>query len=399
MLKRLKLVPFGADPFWVLKLLTQRESSVNSGEAENIAAESSVENTVHKVDIPITLSKEIKDQTLIREGKEALTKTDEIKLKLQGQDIRQNIDVELQAKIKDSVEVDESESQLLPGIVRQLLGDKESRAEHESKNSKLHALANAVNNGVNQGTLNEGKLENISEMLALEEGELTVDMDAEALFSKLAERLNLDKNFSEAQFQQKLTIDKGLQFSDFVDQLASKTNAESLDKLSAMSSLNTTARTTTAPVIPQQLTLQTQVNNSEWGADFSKRIQFLIKNNMQHAELRLDPPDLGKIHVKINLSQDQASISFASAHSNVRDAIEQAMPRLRELLNESGLQLGDTEVASQFQQQNENQTERDSNGTSANSSAEFGDGEELEFSDIPHQAMEYSVDGMIDYFA
>jgi len=199
--------------------------------------------------------------------------------------------------------------------------------------------------------------------------------------------------------QNKVLGNKNSMMSDFTDQLAPKNSSESLDRASMLSSLGVAGRplAATTPAVAQQLTLQTQVDNPEWGSEFSKRIQFLVKNNMQHAELRLDPPELGKIQVKINLSQDQASVAFVSQSGNVRDAIEQAMPRLREMLNESGIQLGDADVSSQFQQKNENSTERDSKSGASPELSDYDEDGESEL--IPHTATEYSVDGVIDYFA
>jgi len=298
-------------------------------------------------------------------------------------------------------EDDAAAAELMPDMVKRLLDPKDPVLNTEGRLNKIQALASALDTNIKQGTLTEAKLENVSTLLGLEEGELTVDMDDEALFAKLIDRLDLDKMNGENILQNRMAVDKGIIKSEFLEQITVKTGAESLEKTSLMSSLNAANRPgaplTNNPTVPQQMTLQTQVSNAEWGADFSKRIQFMVKSSMQHAELRLDPPDLGKIHVKINLSQDQANISFASGHSNVREAIENAIPRLRELLNESGFQLGDTDVASQFQQQSESHADNDGGGSGSAQSMDYDDDNDQVM--LPNTAMSYEIDGVIDYFA
>jgi len=64
----------------------------------------------------------------------------------------------------------------------------------------------------------------------------------------------------------------------------------------------------------------------------------------QVAELHLNPPDLGPMTIALTLDNDQASARFTSPHAAVREAIETAMPRLREMLADSGITLGNASV-------------------------------------------------------
>ena len=68
---------------------------------------------------------------------------------------------------------------------------------------------------------------------------------------------------------------------------------------------------------------------------------------IRHAELRLDPPDLGPLRVSLNLSGDQATAVFVSAHPAVRAAVEAALPQLQQALADAGIQLGNTSVGDQ----------------------------------------------------
>lgn len=85
--------------------------------------------------------------------------------------------------------------------------------------------------------------------------------------------------------------------------------------------------------------------NAAWGQAISERVLLMTAGSLQVAEIRLDPPELGTLHVRLQLNQDQASLSFSSPHAQVRDALEQQMPRLREMLAEQGLNLESSSVA------------------------------------------------------
>ena len=68
---------------------------------------------------------------------------------------------------------------------------------------------------------------------------------------------------------------------------------------------------------------------------------------MQWAELTLNPPHLGNVEVRLSLSGNEAGAHFFAAQPSVREAIEAALPRLREMLAEAGLSLGQTQVSAE----------------------------------------------------
>jgi flagellar hook-length control protein FliK len=74
----------------------------------------------------------------------------------------------------------------------------------------------------------------------------------------------------------------------------------------------------------------------QWGEELGDRVRWMIGQQMQTAELKITPPQLGTIEVRISMHKDQMSISFAAPSAAVREALEEAMPRLREMLGGSG---------------------------------------------------------------
>lgn len=114
--------------------------------------------------------------------------------------------------------------------------------------------------------------------------------------------------------------------------------------LSATSSLvSSTASTSTTPSTPM---LNAQLGSSEWQQALSQQIVMFSRNGQQNAELRLHPQDLGAIQISLSLDKDQAQLSMVSSHSQVRAALEAALPQLRTALAESGINLGQSNVSS-----------------------------------------------------
>lgn len=111
---------------------------------------------------------------------------------------------------------------------------------------------------------------------------------------------------------------------------------------------NTAASLASSAVQPVQVTINTQVSQAKWAEEFSQKITWLASSNKdQTAELHLNPPQLGPLDVVIKVSGDQATALFTSPHAAVRDAIEQAMPKLRDMMADNGIMLSNATVSDQ----------------------------------------------------
>jgi flagellar hook-length control protein FliK len=106
----------------------------------------------------------------------------------------------------------------------------------------------------------------------------------------------------------------------------------------------------TAPHAPATAELRTPVNISGWDAELGKTLVWMAQGKHALAELKLNPPELGPLSIVIALGGDDgrdARVAFASPHAAVRDALEAAMPRLREMMADSGINLGQTAVSAE----------------------------------------------------
>jgi flagellar hook-length control protein FliK len=98
---------------------------------------------------------------------------------------------------------------------------------------------------------------------------------------------------------------------------------------------------------PLSLSIDMPVTHKAWADDFSQKIVWVANQHGQSAELHLNPPQLGPLDVVIKVNGDQATALFTSPHAVVRDAIEQAMPKLREMMADNGIMLGNATVSDQ----------------------------------------------------
>ncbi len=94
-------------------------------------------------------------------------------------------------------------------------------------------------------------------------------------------------------------------------------------------------------------TISAPLGSSAWSTEFSQKISWMGTQQSQVAELHLNPPDLGPMHVVISVTDNQATALFTSPHSAVRDAIENALPKLRESMADNGIMLGNATVSDQ----------------------------------------------------
>lgn len=98
--------------------------------------------------------------------------------------------------------------------------------------------------------------------------------------------------------------------------------------------------------------ITTHLNHANWSHDLGNRVVWLAKNDQQVAKIDINPPQLGPVQISISLNGDQASATFASPHPEVRQAIQDSLPQLREMLTNAGISLGQANVGSQLPSQN-----------------------------------------------
>jgi flagellar hook-length control protein FliK len=121
----------------------------------------------------------------------------------------------------------------------------------------------------------------------------------------------------------------------------------------AMSSAVQTANTLAATALGSANHINAYPGKTGWDTAISQKVVWMVGGAQQSATLTLNPPDLGPLQVVINVNNNQADATFISDNAEVRQALQDGMANLRDKMNESGVQLGQTNVNSgsqQFQQ-------------------------------------------------
>lgn len=114
----------------------------------------------------------------------------------------------------------------------------------------------------------------------------------------------------------------------------------------------------TARTFVVQTGVPVAVGSPQWSQAVGDKVLWLAAQNVSAAEIRLDPPELGPMQVKVSITNDQASVTFTSHNPMVRDALDQQLNRLRDMFSEQGLNLVNVDVSDKsFAQQERDREE------------------------------------------
>ena len=113
----------------------------------------------------------------------------------------------------------------------------------------------------------------------------------------------------------------------------------------------------------EQLKQNLNLLQQDAAGQLRERVNLMVRQNIQVAEIRLDPAGLGQMQIKIDMQQEQASVQFVVQQPQAKEALEQHMPRLREMLQQQGITLSEGNVQQQSQQQERQLAQRDDNGS------------------------------------
>ena len=96
----------------------------------------------------------------------------------------------------------------------------------------------------------------------------------------------------------------------------------------------------------------THIDTPSWSKDFGQHVIRLAVDGQPGAEIHLNPPELGPIHISIEFKGQDATINFAASHAHTRVALECALPALRDMFAANDLSLTGANVSSDSFSQN-----------------------------------------------
>ncbi|MFT6625278.1 MAG: flagellar hook-length control protein FliK [Cycloclasticus sp.] len=210
-----------------------------------------------------------------------------------------------------------------------------------------------------------------------QKGTFNVKNSVTDFFNASSSALSLDK--SEAISISEVIIDKVLKSSPEInlaaslskDAILTKTsvNGESLlNNVSNIAAANQQLPASQVLADKPMLQLETPMGNARWGQDFNQRVQWMVGQSMNGAQIRLTPQHMGPVEVRIHVQNDQTTISFTAQHGATREAIDAALPKLRDMLSEQNINLVDVDISQHsFAEQRDQQALNKDNDQSASS--------------------------------
>ena len=129
-----------------------------------------------------------------------------------------------------------------------------------------------------------------------------------------------------------------------------------------------------------------------------ERVTSMLSINNKEAEIRLDPPEMGSMQIRIRSDAEQAQINFVVQNQQAKEALEQSLPRLRELLMQQGLELGESSISygDSSPEQNEQQEGQPQDQMANNRSSDETNSEQ---SDMQTDSSGQQTSSSIDYYA
>lgn len=130
-----------------------------------------------------------------------------------------------------------------------------------------------------------------------------------------------------------------------------------------------------APIVSDHIA--PRVGTKGWDQAVGQKIVWMVAGGEQSAQLTLNPPDLGPVQVVLSISDNFVDASFVSSHLDVREAIESAAPKLREMMENAGISLSGFSVSAESAQSN-NQFSAEKSFRNTGSQSSLSSGSEIE---------------------
>ena len=175
---------------------------------------------------------------------------------------------------------------------------------------------------------------------------------------------------------------------------------------SITSAANTATRVTPAPSnlqpmnAAQNLAMSVPPNHPGWAGEMSQKVAVVAQSGGHTAHIKLDPPELGSLTVKVSVDSDNnnAQVSFMAATPQARDLLESQMGRLREMLAQQGMDLGNVDVGVSQQDVSGGQYQDSGEDTGGSNRGGFLAGDEAD-DELPTQNISYISPSGVDYYA
>ncbi|MEO9273548.1 flagellar hook-length control protein FliK [Marinomonas sp. 5E14-1] len=188
-------------------------------------------------------------------------------------------------------------------------------------------------------------------------------------------------------------------FSRMSGQIDGKVIEEGVSNLNnSTSSVRAVSTGAVSTIAPQaNLTMNVPPQHPSWASEMSQKVAWVARDGGHTAHIRLDPPELGSLTVKISVDNDSnTQVSFIAATPQARELLEGQMNRLRDMLAQQGMDLSRADV--DVSQQDTSGMRRDSEQDSTSNQTELAAQEEID-DELISRNMSYVTATGVDYYA
>ena len=153
---------------------------------------------------------------------------------------------------------------------------------------------------------------------------------------------------------------------------------------------NMVSQTTVSQSGIPDLSLDIPVAEPEWSQGFNQQIIWLGQQKINSAQIKLNPQEFGPLEVNIHMLKDEATLKITTHTLQIRDLVEQALPRLREMMAEQGVNLAQVNIDSHEhkEQTPHSEVERDDQSAA-----------QLITEEVAETLQVRKHSGLVDYFA
>ena len=241
----------------------------------------------------------------------------------------------------------------------------------------------------------------LDQILAQESNESDIQLNDKSA-EKLAEQSKVlsDSNNKESNIQPTPKPHSNVAFNTSFAEQNSKATQAAYDRVDQQSAEMLSPMGSSEISLNQKSNIQLHHETiSIFRKDFSDavkdKVMLMISQKLQQFDITLDPPELGNMQVRVNLQGEQATVNFVVQNQQAKESLEQNMHKLKELLAEQGVDVGDANVEQQSQQDDQNESTKEKQSNLLSNTAEASDVVEHNLS----ARVIDSANKVVDYYA
>ena len=214
-------------------------------------------------------------------------------------------------------------------VISQVVATATNATKPQSQETKKSLHAEQAKTAAIEGLNNDDKL-SVKPEVRIAESELLFDKTEQSILSntvKSAQQFGLYRETSTSSYSINETSNAA--------QLEAITNKQVADNVQQVKNNQI------------QLAETIHIHRKDFVDSVKDKVLVMINQKLQQVDIKLDPPELGNVQVRVNLQGDAATVNFVVQNPQAKEALEQTMPRLRDMLQQQGIELGQSQVNQQ----------------------------------------------------